>query len=65
LAEGKSEIYRPTDGKTPDTAAVALTATGGAVVGTNGALFAATDIGSDLVINGQRFQIETVGDATM
>ena len=64
LAEGKSEIYRPTDGKTPDTANVALAAATGIVTGTTGTLFAATDVGSDIVIEGQRFQLKEFTDAT-
>ena len=63
LSEGKEAIYRPTDGKTPDAATVALTAATGAIVGV-GTAFAATDVGSDLIIAGVRYRIITFTDAT-
>ena len=63
LSEGKESIYRPTDGKTPDTATVALTAVGGVVAGV-GTAFAAADVGSDIMIAGSRFRIATFTSAT-
>lgn len=63
LAEGKSEIYRPTDGKTPAASTVAMTFANATVTGI-GTVFTASDVGSDIVIAGQRFQIATFTDAT-
>jgi hypothetical protein len=62
LAEGKSEIYRPTDGKTPDTASVAVVAATGVVTGI-ATKFQLSDIGSTIVINGVAFQVLVATDA--
>ena len=59
LAEGKEEIYRPTDGKAPDAANVELKAgdLGAGLFTCVGTAFTASDVGSDIVIGGLRFQI--------
>ena len=62
-SEGEESIYRPTDGKTPDAANEALTAVGGVVAGV-GTNFAASDVGSDIMIAGSRFRIATWTSAT-
>lgn len=48
---------------TPDASTVALTAATGAILGV-GTAFAATDVGSDLIIAGVRYRIITFTDAT-
>ena len=64
LAEGKNEIYKPTDGKTPDSATVLVTAATSVVTGANGTLFSAADVGSTIVIDGCSFRIKEYTDAT-
>lgn len=57
LNEGKEEIYRPTDGKTPDLATLAgLTGTAGITMA-GGAAITANDVGSTLVVAGKKFTV--------
>ena len=59
LAEGKAEIYKPTDGRTPDTANVTVATATGVCTGALGTLFTDADIGSTIVINGCSFRIKS------
>lgn len=62
LAEGKTETYKPTDGKTPDTATVAVAAATRIVTGALGTKFSFADVGSTIVINGSSFRIKEYTD---
>ena len=65
LNEGKEEIYRPTNGQTPDLATLSGLDTVVGVTMAGGAAITAADVGSNLVVNGRRFMVLGVAAAVV
>ena len=60
LNEGKEEIYRPTDGQTPDLATLEGKVNEAGITMAGGASIAAADVGSTLVVNRRRYVINAI-----